>query len=112
EIIARRSCLIDSSAYFALAERREARYAAARAIATRLQTEKWQVFTTNFVVAEAHALFLTRMGRTLAARFLFDVAQSRGTTILRATVGDEAQARGIIARYNDKDFSLTDAISF
>ena len=34
------------------------------------------------------------------------------TTIIRVTQADEARARQIIARYDDKNFSLTDATSF
>jgi hypothetical protein len=32
--------------------------------------------------------------------------------VIRATLRDEAAGREIIYRYDDKDFSLTDAISF
>jgi predicted nucleic acid-binding protein len=34
------------------------------------------------------------------------------TTVIRVRAVDEVRARQIIYRYDDKDFSLTDAISF
>ena len=71
--------------------------------------------TTNWIIAETHALVLTRLGRARALQMLeqFDVDAGSGQMI---TIGierdDELQARAIIRRYDDKDFSLTDATSF
>lgn len=107
-----RRVLVDSAAYFATAETREVNHSVARTIAQGLREQRWRVYTTNFVIAEAHALILARQGRDVAARFLFDIEQSRGTAIVRASAADEHRARWIIDRYDDKDFSLTDAISF
>jgi predicted nucleic acid-binding protein len=62
-------------------------------------------------VAETHALLLTRVGYQAARQFLEEAEQST-ITIVRATTRDEERARAIIYQYQDKDFSLTDAISF
>jgi uncharacterized protein len=103
--------LVDTSAYFALTYSRENPSAQARAIAAHLRIERWQVFTTNFILAEIHALLLSRLNRAVAATFLQEI--DRGpTTIVRATEADEQRARAIIDQYQDKDFSLVDAISF
>ena len=69
-------------------------------------------FTTNFVVAETHALVLARTGRAVAARLLQELDRSPDTTIVRVGVEDETRAREILAQYDDKDTSLTDATSF
>jgi predicted nucleic acid-binding protein len=53
---------------------------------------------------------LTRLGRSAAARVLDDIENS--TTIIRVSATDERRARDIIRQYDDKDFSLTDAMSF
>lgn len=63
-------------------------------------------------MAELHALLLTRLNRTVAARTLDEVDRSKFTSVVRANVFDEARAREIISQYADKDFTLTDAISF
>lgn len=73
--------------------------------------ERWQLVTTNFVLAETHALVLARRNRFLAARVLAEIDASP-TLVVRAEEGDERRAREIIERYADKAFSLTDAISF
>lgn len=67
--------------------------------------------TTNFVVAEAHALILARINRQMAIQFLRDLEDS-SLRVIRVAETDERQAREIIYRYDDKSFSLTDAISF
>lgn len=62
-------------------------------------------------MAETHALLLGRRRRDIALTFLrsFDASQIR---IERVSEGDETEARAIIERYQDKDFSYTDATSF
>jgi predicted nucleic acid-binding protein len=102
---------MDTSAYFALADPDERTHQTARAISRRLIGERWRLFTTNFVLAETHALLLRRLGRTMALRVLLDIDHST-TTIVRVGTADEHRAREILARYTDKDFSLTDATSF
>lgn len=108
----RQRVFADTSAYAALVDRTDVDHQDAVKIRARLITERWRVYTTNFVVAETHALLLTRHDRSVAARALRDIEQSAGTTVVRAEEQDEQRARQIIDLYQDKDFSLTDAISF
>jgi len=103
--------LIDTSAYYALTDRSENTHQAARAIQQRLIMERWRLFTTNFILAETHALLLNRLGYSLALRVLQAIDQS-ATTAVRVTAEDERRARSLIVRYDDKAFSLTDALSF
>lgn len=107
----RRRVLLDTSGYFALADRRDDHHEEAQAILTTLASVRWQGFTTNYVVAETHALLLNRLNRQIALRFLQQLDRG-GTTIVRVNHRDEQRARAIIVRYDDKDFSLTDATSF
>jgi len=106
-----RRVLVDTGAFFAGADHREINHAAAEAIRVRLARERWRLFTTNFVVAETHALFLRRLGRYHSALFLSELDRS-STVIERVSVDDETQARAILARYDDHNFSYTDATSF
>lgn len=103
--------LIDTSAYYAFADREEGRHGVALAIRRRITSEDWFALTTNFVLAETHALVLRRLGRTLALRFLDSVEHS-AVLVVHITEADEARARQILHQYVDKDFSLTDAASF
>ena len=106
-----RRVLIDTSAYYALVDATDGHHAGARAMAGRLAAERWRLFTTNFILAETHALVLARLGYTTAATVLREIDRST-TTIVRVSAADERRAREIIAQYRDKDFSFTDALSF
>lgn len=77
----------------------------------RVARDRGQLFTTNLVLAEMHALLLRRMGRATALRVLTEVDRSI-TTIIRVEPEDETRAREVIRRYDDKDFSFTDATCF
>jgi predicted nucleic acid-binding protein len=77
----------------------------------RLASEPSRLFTTNYILAETHALMLARRGRVAALRVLRQIDES-SVTVVRVTAADERHAREIIVRYDDKDFSLTDATSF
>ena len=102
---------VDTGAFFALSFTGDENHRAARSIYERLTAERRQLVTTNFVLAETHALLLNRLNRTIALRVLESIVQS-STRIVRVTASDERLAREILKRYRDKDFSLTDATSF
>lgn len=107
-----RRVFVDSSAYFALVNDRDADHPAVADELRRLIAARQRFFTTNFVVAETHALALARINRDVAATVLRQIDESRLTTIVRVSTGDERRAREIIEQYADKSFSLTDALSF
>lgn len=102
---------IDTSAYFALADDDDANFHRAQAVLTRLAIQRSPLFTTTFVVAETHALLLTRLNQRIATKFLQGLEGS-STTVAHPTLADLKQAQAIVYKYSDKDFSLTDAISF
>lgn len=106
-----RRVFVDTSVYFALTNERDASHTLATSIANRLTRDHQQFFTTNFVIAETHALVLRKLGRDTAFRVLAEIDRSN-TTIVRVSAVDERNAREVIARYHDKSFSLTDATSF
>jgi uncharacterized protein len=102
---------VDTSAYFAFVNQNDAAHEAAVAAFHRLGRAHDDLFTTNFVLAETHALILRKMGRLLAGAFLHELDAST-THVVRVSVSDERRARMILVQYHDKDFSLTDALSF
>lgn len=107
-----RRVFVDTSAYFAVANRRDASHGPAATLMPRLVAERRPLFTTNFVLAELHALLLTRLDRRVAARVLAETDASELTTTVRVSARDERRAREIVFGFADKDFSLTDATSF
>lgn len=102
---------LDSSAYLALVNPHDVFHDEAREILEKLIEEHWRTFTTNFIIAETHALFLARLGHKHATAFLRQFDQS-STAVVRVTVQDEIRARTVVFKYDDKDFSFTDAASF
>lgn len=102
---------LDSSGFLALIHPRDAHYQEARTCWAWLSDHYWLPVTTNFIIAETHALFLSRLGQPHATAFLRQLPQST-TWIERVTVTDEQRAMAIIFQYADKGFSLTDATSF
>jgi uncharacterized protein len=67
--------------------------------------------TTNFIVAETHAVMLRRDGRISALRMIDRIVRAV-EYIERVTEADEERAVGILRQYDDNLFSYTDATSF
>ena len=103
----------DSSAYYATADRNDRSQRQSLQIAGRAQQIGLRSYTTRYVLAETHALIVSRRRNSrLALAFLREIERSRATTVVAVDETDESRAREILARYEDHLFSLTDAISF
>lgn len=102
---------VDTSAYYALVDNGENTHAQAQRCFQRLTLEQATLYTTNIVAFETHTLILNRMNRKLAEQML-DRLYASSTQIIRSTERDEQRAREIIRQYQDKAFSMVDAISF
>lgn len=107
-----RSVFVDTSAWLAAEDSADQWHSEAERLFRQLAAARqWHLVTSNFVVAETHALVLRR-GRRAAADFLHRVDRSPSLETVRIAVEDEQAARDIIYHYLDKDFSLVDALSF
>lgn len=102
---------VDTGAFGALSNRRDDYYDEAILILQGITARGATLLTTNFVIAESHALLLARANRDIAERFLREIYES-AVTIERVEIEDEERARDIIYRYTDKRFSMVDATSF
>ena len=103
----RRGVLWDSSAILALLDADDADHDRAVVVAERVASDRRPSFITNDIEAEAHALLLRKLGRTIAREWLL----TGGLPMLRALPREEERAK-TLARHTDKDWSLCDAISF
>jgi predicted nucleic acid-binding protein len=83
----------------------------AQAIVAQLAAESRTLATTNFVLAELHALALARAGRDTALQAISKLFETR-IGIVRIDAAAERRALEILRTYRDKDFSFTDATSF
>lgn len=73
-----------------------------------LAASRRQLFTSNLVLAESHALLARRAGPGLALGVLKRIDAD---IIFQADV-DHEEVVGLLARYDDKTFSYCDAFSF
>jgi uncharacterized protein len=100
--------LVDTSAVYALIDRDDAYHRRATSILRTLPRRGLTPLLTNFLVAESHALFLSRLGANTARDWLL----TQIWPVEPVGPADERKARDIIQRYVDKGFSYTDATSF
>jgi len=103
-----RSVLWDSSAILALLDADDADHARAVAVAREIASEGRPSFITNYAEAEAHALLVRKLGRTIARQWLL----TGGLPVVPVLPAEEHKAKDILARHADKDWTLCDAISF
>ncbi|MGZ8496422.1 MAG: type II toxin-antitoxin system VapC family toxin, partial [Candidatus Binatia bacterium] len=100
--------LTDTSAIYALIDRDDANHRKAAAILRASARQGITPLITNFIVAESHALLLSRLGTGIARDWL----TKQIWPIEPVIPADEKKAKEIIQRYTDKEFSYTDATSF
>lgn len=84
--------LVDTSALYALSNRSDKNHPTAVRIAHRLSQENAYAYTTNYIVAETHALLLVRMGPGPARKWL----QTVNIPVEQALETDQNAGREII----------------
>jgi uncharacterized protein len=103
---------LDTSAWFPLlVSSRAEHHVVATAVRDALRGGA-RLVTTNLVIAETHALMLTRVSGEAALRFVRDVAESPTIVIRSSAELERAALSNWLERYDDQDFSFADAISF
>ena len=100
--------LVDTSAIYALVNDADAIHGAAKTRLRMMKKNRFEPLLSNFIVAETHALVLTRLGPHIARRWLL----GNRWQIERVLPSDEDRAHQIVASHLDKDYSYTDATSF
>jgi predicted nucleic acid-binding protein len=102
---------VDAGGFYTALNRRDASHRDVVRLFRQARRNHWFLCTTNFVLAESHALILAHMGRDRAWNFLQAILTG-STNVIRAEEVDERRARAIIEYYQDKAFSYCDAVSF
>ena len=100
---------VDTSAMFGLTVDSDQRNSDAVILSRQLKEVRARLVTSNFVVAEYHALLVNRVSSHFANIALSAVDRGE-TRIVLISPADEA--REILARYDDHGYTLTDATSF
>jgi predicted nucleic acid-binding protein len=103
---------VDTSVWYPFLTTDHADHRRVVAAARVLLAEHRRVVTTNLVVAETHALMLSREGRRAALAGLDGMDRSTNVVVHSTPQWEAIARRDWIERYTDHDFSLTDAVSF
>ncbi len=103
---------VDTSGWFPLVDPgNQAHAAVARAMRTAIKARR-RIVTTNLVVAETHALIMRRIHRTAALAFLREVGRAPNILLSSSPELEATATSDWLDRFEDQDFSLTDAVSF
>jgi len=102
---------VDSGAWIALAVEDDAHHEEAAQVYREL-LKKHRLITTNLVVVETYILLRREAGHRAAIGFLELLAASPRIRKIYSTPELEREAEEILKRYQDQDFSYTDAVSF
>lgn len=103
---------LDTSLFKAAIDPKDDFYTEAKGILNKLQKEKVNLVTSNYVLDESFTLIRKRCGREMVNRFRKDLSKSAlVATIIRVTVADEAKAWDWFLK-DWTDLSFTDCVSF
>jgi uncharacterized protein len=110
-----RRLFVDTSAYFALTDKRDENHEAAVYFIHHLIRESAELLTTNYIVAETHTLLLNRIGYATALQVLEDLYKSQ-TRIYRVREAVLADANGAFVALNNQadpgnDFYTTPVVN-
>jgi hypothetical protein len=104
--------LLDTSAVYALVDRRDKWHAAATAHARTWLSEGSHWLLSNFIFDEAVTLIKARIDARTAIQAGLRLRTAAAYEWLPLTADDEERAWAIFRQYADKDWSFTDCIVF
>lgn len=102
----------DTSAWVALADKGDKFHLKAAEIYPSLLGSYRSLVTSNLVLAETYVLLLKTLGRRVALDFLERVGGSPRISKIYPNEALEKDAMELLTRYQDQNFSYTDAVSF
>ena len=100
---------VDTSAWFALVNRRDPDHAAARKL---FDDFKGRLVTSNFILDETVTLCAYRLGHSTAVKVGETLLDANTGELVRASADDEHRAWELFCDRMDKDYSYTDCVSF
>jgi hypothetical protein len=104
-----RQIFVDSSAFYALADRRDPAHGRAKAF---LESNELPLLTNNYVFAETISLLTKRLGKTAATEFGSRLRASELVRILYLDAGYEDAAWKEFQRFKDKGYDFVDSTCF
>jgi predicted nucleic acid-binding protein len=107
-----KSVLVDTGAWYALADQSDRHNRAAVATYRQIFKEFQKLVVTNLIVAESYVLIRRGLGHKAGIDFLKNLGASPRIIRVFSDIDIEGQAEGLLDRYRDHDLSYTDAVSF
>jgi predicted nucleic acid-binding protein len=104
--------LLDTSAFFALADRGDRNHSRARKALSRLAREGRELVTTSYVFDEVLTLVNVRLGHRQAVALGEKLMTSTWCRTIEISADLRQSAWEIFVRYADQTFSFTDCTSF
>jgi predicted nucleic acid-binding protein len=103
---------VDTSAWYpVVVARHPGHQALAQLLSDRVRAGQ-RLVTTNLIVAETHALLLHRVHRQAALTFARTVREAPNLVVTSTPELEGAAITRWLERFDDQDFTLTDAVSF
>lgn len=103
---------VDTSAWVALADKDDSLHRDAASSYPSIFKNHKNLVTSNLIVAETYIILLKELRHKAAIEFLERIKASPRILKICSNENIEAEAEGILEKYNDQDFSYTDAVSF
>ncbi|HVF69911.1 MAG TPA: PIN domain-containing protein [Xanthomonadales bacterium] len=103
---------IDTSAIAAIMNKNDQFHKKAITFYNKILEAEYSLVLTNFIIAETHALLLKNThDSSLGLKWLGEAAY-QAFHVIRPDETDEKEAIKLLTKYDDKAWSLTDALSF
>ena len=104
---------IDTSAFLALEDESDQYHEEALQFREQvLRKKRYEVIATSYIMDETLTLIRFRLSIKASIDFSKKIRKSKVVKIVHVSREMEGKARDIFERYDDKDFSFTDCVSF
>ncbi len=103
---------VDTGAWYALADSSDKYHKDASILFPKLLKKLHHLTTTNLVIAETYTLIRRSIGHQPSIDFLQNIQASPRVAKIYSDSSLEKTAEEILRKYEDQDFSYTDAVSF
>lgn len=104
---------IDTGAFMALEDESDQYHEAALQFREQvLRKKRYEIITTSYILDETLTLIRFRISIKASVDFSKEIRKSKVVKIVHVSKEMEGKARDIFERYDDKDFSFTDCVSF
>lgn len=107
-----RKVFVDTAAWLALVNKTDGLHSQAKEIRNELTQKKCSIVTSNLVLVETVNALSREAFRQTAIQFMQVLQNSKGIEIVEVDKGLFKQGWELFAARTDKDWSLTDCISF